>query len=218
MTLGRLKKWGINTYGAWSNTTENLKHPYTIIIHPKMQGVGDIKKLPDPFSYSFKNQLKQNFQRHAPMSKDPWLLGIFVNNEIHWQHKASFSKQILSLKNTIPVRSAFEKFLKKKYRSIESLNLKWQSDFKSFKKISANNNIQQSNVFEKDMQAFFAYYVDAYYKLVRSELKKVFPNHLYLGSRLHGKSKYSPILHEKAAQYCDVVSFNIYDYLSLINI
>ena len=62
------------------------------------------------------------------------------------------------------------------------------------------------------MQAFFAYYVDAYYKLVRTELKKVFPNHLYLGSRLHGKSKYSPILHEKAAQYCDVVSFNIYDY------
>ena len=55
VTLGRLKKWGINTYGAWSNTTENLKHPYTIIIHPKMQGIGDIKKLPDPFSYSFKN-------------------------------------------------------------------------------------------------------------------------------------------------------------------
>ena len=212
VTLGRLKKWGINTYGAWSNTTENLKHPYTIIIHPKMQGIGDIKKLPDPFSYSFKNQLKQNFQRHAPMSKDSWLVGIFVNNEIHWQHKASFSKQILSLKNTIPVRSAFEKFLKKKYRSIESLNFKWQSDFKSFKKISANNNIQHSNVFKKDMQAFFAYYVDAYYKLVRSELKKVFPNHLYLGSRLHGKSKYSSILHEKAAQYCDVVSFNIYDY------
>jgi hypothetical protein len=212
VTQGRLKKWGVNTYGAWSNMPQNSDHPYTIIIHTKLQGIGAIEKLPDPFSYEFMLDLKESLQQHASKSKDPWLLGVFINNEIHWQHKKSFSKQILSLKNTVPARRAFEKFLKEKYSSIHHLNSNWGSEFKSFRKVNTIVNNKHSKIFKADMQAFFTHFVDSYYSLVRKEFKRVFPNHLYLGSRLHGKSKYNSILHEKAAKYCDVVSFNIYDY------
>jgi hypothetical protein len=69
-----------------------------------------------------------------------------------------------------------------------------------------------SSKFTADLELFFSYFADTYYKIVSTEFKKIFPNHLYLGSRLYGKSKFNKNLHEIVAKYCDVVSFNIYDY------
>jgi hypothetical protein len=212
VTAGRLKNWGVNTYGAWSKKSDFIEHPYTIIIHPKLQGIGKIDKLPDPFSLEFSSALKKSLQRIAHKNSDPWLLGVFVNNEIHWEHKFSLMDEILSLKNKKPARKAFEKFLKKKYGSINSLNSVWTSNFTSFNNISGDNKAMFSSKFTADLELFFSYFADTYYKIVSTEFKKIFPNHLYLGSRLYGKSKFNKNLHEIAAKYCDVVSFNIYDY------
>lgn len=44
VTSGRLKSWGINTFGAWSKTEKGQQHPYTLIIHTRKQGVGKIEK------------------------------------------------------------------------------------------------------------------------------------------------------------------------------
>lgn len=54
-----------------------------------------------------------------------------------------------------------------------------------------------------------------YYKTVREEVKRVAPNKLYLGSRLHGHAQphgSKPHLIAAAAKYCDVVSINRYRF------
>jgi len=56
---------------------------------------------------------------------------------------------------------------------------------------------------------------EAYYKVVREEVKRVAPNKLYLGSRLHGHSAphgSKPHLVAAAAKYCDVTSVNRYRF------
>jgi hypothetical protein len=55
----------------------------------------------------------------------------------------------------------------------------------------------------------------AYYKLVRAEVKRVAPKKLYLGSRLHGHDTphgSRPHLVAAAAKYCDVISINRYRF------
>lgn len=51
---------------------------------------------------------------------------------------------------------------------------------------------------------------DRYYKVVSEAIKKYDPNHLFLGSRLHGQAKFIRQIVEAAGRYCDVVSINYY--------
>lgn len=224
VTSGRFKAWGINTYGAWSKIKNastlfdsakksgNGNHPYTLIIHPTLQGLGSLKKMVDPFSLEFRTSLMSHLNRIKKHNKDPWLLGIFVNNEIHWNAPMDIPNQVLSLSNSIPARKAFEEFLEQKYGTITRLNSSWKSDFTSFASINHKMTANFTPIFKKDMEDYFVLFVDTYYKTVRKKLKEVFPNHLYLGSRIHGMAKTNEPLHQVAATYCDVISFNIYEF------
>ena len=51
--------------------------------------------------------------------------------------------------------------------------------------------------------------IETYYRIVREELKKIAPNKLFLGSRIHNNNATALAI---AAKYCDVVSINRYDY------
>lgn len=51
--------------------------------------------------------------------------------------------------------------------------------------------------------------IDLYYRIVMEELKKLAPNKLFLGSRIHNNNVTALA---SAAKYCDVVSINRYDY------
>lgn len=212
VTAGRMKSWGLNTYGAWSRPSTIKKHPFTLIIHPKKQGIGKISKMVDPFSEAFKQDLISKIKQLQKYKTDPWLLGVFVNNELHWGNEFTIPNEILKLKNHIPARKAFEKMLKNKYQSIEGLNKAWQSDFESFKSINDTDKSSFTTVFQKDMLSYFKHFTETYFKTTANELKKVLPNHLYFGSRFHGKVKYNKTLHKAASKYCDVISFNIYEY------
>lgn len=224
VTSGRFKAWGINTYGAWSKIngetsllnnskiSKNSNHPYTLIIHPKLQGLGSLKKMVDPFSLEFRTSLLSQLFKIKGYNRDPWLLGIFVNNEIHWNAPLDIPNQVLKLSNNTPARKAFEEFLQKKYNTIASLNAAWNSNFDGFDLINDESIGVYSRVFKEDLQDYFVFFVDTYYNTVHQKLKEIFPNHLYLGSRIHGRAKTNRLLHQVAAKYCDVISFNIYEF------
>ena len=46
--------------------------------------------------------------------------------------------------------------------------------------------------------------------LINTVCKKIFPNHLYLGSRLMGQDRKNKIVMRTAEKYCDVISYNMY--------
>lgn len=211
VTEGRLKSWGVNTKGAWSKVNTETKHPYTLIIHPRTEWIGKLDKLPDPFSKVFLEDLNKKLQRISEYNKSPYLLGVFINNEIHWSKK--IGHELLALDQDIPCKKAIYNFLKIKYKTIDLLNRSWGTSARNFNDLVFQNRVYPNTKhFEEDMQSFFEFYVETYFATVSETFKKFFPNHLYLGCRFHGAAKQNKVLHNIASKYADIVSFNIYDY------
>jgi len=80
-TALRLKSWGLNTIGPWSDgsVTGNGKTPYTYLI----ASAGAARKI-DPYSRQWRRQLRAELmQNAAALDRDPWCVGVFVDNEIH---------------------------------------------------------------------------------------------------------------------------------------
>lgn len=63
---------------------------------------------------------------------------------------------------------------------------------------------------DADRADFAGYVAETYYKTVSTAIKKYLPNHMYLGSRLHGGAKSIIPVMKAAGRYCDIVSFNYY--------
>ena len=211
LTQGRLKSWGINTMGAWSKVNVNTTHPFTLIIHPRTEWIGKLDKLPDPFSNAFLEDLNKKLQRISEYNKSPYLLGVFINNEIHWSKK--IGHELLALDQDIPCKKALYNFLKIKYKTIDLLNSSWGTNANNFNDLVFENRVYpNAKQFKEDMQSFFEFYVETYFATVSKAFDVFFPNHLYLGCRFHGAAKQNKVLHDIASKYSDVVSFNIYEY------
>ncbi|MGC9998576.1 MAG: hypothetical protein ABSE21_00620 [Bryobacteraceae bacterium] len=78
--LRRLKSWGLNTIGAWSDPefTGKQKVPYTAILssHLSAQNGPGVK--------AWEDNLRGVMQRAGQtMNDDPWCIGFFVDNELH---------------------------------------------------------------------------------------------------------------------------------------
>ena len=63
--------------------------------------------------------------------------------------------------------------------------------------------------YRADSDAFYAKFVDRYFRICREGIKKTAPHRLYLGCRFVG-FRQSKAAQDAAAKYCDVVSVNTY--------
>ena len=210
VTIGRFKNWGINTFGAWSIVQNKSDIPYTLVASTKKHNIGKIKNAIDPFDPQFLIDLKNNLNNLKNHNNDPWLIGLFVHNEIHWGKNIEIPIELLKLSNS-PGRKALESYFQTKYSSIKEMNQLWSSNYKSFKDINHQIDIKNQKV-RSDLKDFFEFYVDYYFKIIVREFRKVFPNHLYLGCRLYEKTHGNKIVRKIASKYCDVLSYNIYKY------
>lgn len=215
VSIGRLKQWNINTFGAWSKIERGQKMPYTVILHQTLTNFGKMSKVPDPFDENFVKILRGRVKMAAKKYlNDEWNLGVFINNEIHWGSKSEeLSAAILNVSKNVPARKALIQFLKKEYSTLDKLNQAWSTNFKNFEaaKIQDIKNISPST--RVDLQKFSALLAETYYKLCAQTMHEIMPGHLYLGSRIHGNVKdNNKEIQVAAAKYCDVVSFNIYEY------
>lgn len=71
------------------------------------------------------------------------------------------------------------------------------------------NRVGKGRVDNPKAQAAFLEVVSKkYFETVASALRKVDPNHLYIGSRIHGRCISEPVL--RGANACDIVSINFY--------
>lgn len=68
----------------------------------------------------------------------------------------------------------------------------------------------KANITAAMEEAFLEDISDYYYKTATEALRRYDPNHLIIGSRLHGKPKTLKAVHQACAKYCDVVSVNLY--------
>lgn len=205
-TINELTSYGFNGAGTWSNEeairlynkqSESIKFSYCPMLS-LMSGYGKELKITRQLSgnIGYPNQciraFDPDFEKYcektiptliANYKDDPNVLGYFSDNEL------PISKSNLEGYLNLPYddygRKAAEKWLEEK-------------------------QITKSQITDEHRVEFAGYVADKYYSTVNKVLKKYDPNHMYLGSRLHGGAKYIKEVIQAAGKYCDVISINYY--------
>jgi hypothetical protein len=170
----------------------------------------------DPFDPEFRVSVQRSIEATAKLIKgDPWCLGTFVDNELSWSgqgpEEGRFGLAIgaLSYGQDSPAKMALVGHLRAEYKTVEALNTAWGTSFASWEALTAPNKgpWQFTEHQRKDLATFVSSLSEAYHRIIREELKKLDPDHLYLGCRFAWYSRDAVMA---AAKHTDVMSFNIY--------
>lgn len=212
MAHARLRSWGINTIGNWSDpfiTAMNLT-PYVASVSSKQTG-----GFADPFADGFREDLENKISNLFKQGGNPeWCIGLFIDNELKWKDLAG---NLFHADPGQPSKLAFIQSLQKKYTQIEALNNEWHTAYGSWQDFSVTR-ILPGPAASPDLQEFFRTFADLYFRQCRDAMRKVAPAVLYLGCRFDFHSYPSDTtfnwLIKTASAYCDIVSFNRYTYTS----
>jgi hypothetical protein len=197
-TGGMLKKYGFNTLGCWSDwqtfRPTYQRMPYT----PRWNFMATYKNRRDKkngqrgypnlcmpvFDPEFEEFCDRHARQLAATKDDPWLLGHFSDNEL------PFRPDALTNYLALPESDTGHKAAKEW----------WQAHSRTLgrKKITA-----------EDKASFMEYLARRYYSTVSSAIKKYDPNHLYLDSRVHGRTIKPPVF-RGAKGLVDVMTVNYY--------
>ena len=212
-TLQRLRAWGINTIGAWSDETLTAQgHPYTLILYPPCKQIrssaGIYGYFPDPFSATLAQGLRQTLQQLGPQHLDnPDCLGIFVHNELGWGDNLLLALQTLRGQGDQDAKRAFVEMLKNRYNHIDALNAAWGSELASWDVLLEKPFWADPQRAQKDLRAFGKLLAETYFKTCRDLIHELAPGRLYLGCRF---AQNNEIASAAAVRFCDVVSVNLY--------
>jgi hypothetical protein len=225
--LKRLPAWGFNTIGNWSDHAlyRNGKVPYLATSgiggsHARISSGSDYwGKMHDPFDPQFARNVEQSLRPVvAAVKGDPWCIGYFIDNELSWggfdqkkpQERFGLAIGALSAGSDSPARQAFLAQLKAKHGTIADLNAAWRTKFADWKELEESSWKPERTITEglqADFAAFVTQFARRYFETINDVQKKLDPDHLYLGCRFAWRT---PEAVAASAEYCDVVSFNIY--------
>ena len=221
--LDRLRAWGFNTVGNWSDrrTWELKRVPYVatagiggshMTIHTGNDYWGP---MPDVFDPQFAKDVVSSLEQIRVPIGDPWCVGWFVDNELSWagsgEENGRFGIAYGALREGArsPAKQAFVGMLKEKYGDVSVLNAAWGSQFASWEALAAPVQLTEAGAAKRkdDLIAFVKLYAKNYFKPIVDEIHALDPGALYLGPRF---AWYGRDAVEVCAQYADVVSFNVY--------
>ena len=225
-TLDRLQAWGFNTVGNWSDEALGSAHrlPYTRSINIAgnyanvASGYDYWGRMPDPFDPRFVQAAEQAVVKAtAHVVDDPYLLGYFADNELAWagqgpQGRWGLATGTLRGDANSPAKQAFIAILKKKYVDPIKLGNAWNLPLGSWEMLQASgfvppNPDEAHPAIAEDYSAWLCEYADTYFHVVAAAIHRHDPHHLFLGGRF---AVNTPEAVAACAQYCDVVSFNVY--------
>ena len=216
-SLKRMKSWGMNTMGGWSNidviqVNDDQKVPYTLSVGTLKYKVNN--KLPDVFNENWKSTVNNNIKRVSASAKnDSFFIGFFVDNELTWYDPNNFVLEMFKFKKSTATKSKYVKELKKEFVKIEVLNKKCGSnfiswnEFEDFEGDKFLSNLKDFNV------KFYIQFCEKYFKTIKEAINYHSPEKLYLGCRWHAggrkkhRNQYNIVI---ASKYVDVLSFNQY--------
>jgi hypothetical protein len=144
---------------------------------------GYLDELIPVFHPDFPRFCEEYAQQLATTKDDPWLLGIYSDNEL--QQPAQSIERYLQRPAADPGRRELESWL-------------------------AARHADTKNVTTADRDEWTAHVMDRYYTLVGAAIRKVDPHHLYFGSRLHGSDGNNAALWKVAGQHLPVIAMNVY--------
>ena len=215
MAHKRLKSWGMNTIANSSDKSICLmdKTVYTDRIEiksPYIEGSqsGLWWKFRDPYTEEFAESVRTQLEERRNELEDPWCLGFFVDNEIGWGEAHSIGEWTMLSPASQPAKKEMVRRLKEKYRDIARLNSAWTTSFKSWSDM-ASSQAGLPEAAKPDLCDFSKAVIRKYFSTTREIFKEIAPEKLYLGCRF---ARSNPDVLRIAAEYCDVLSYNIYKH------
>ena len=121
---------------------------------------------------------------------DPWLIGHYTDNEM-----------------PVP-RDLLERTLK-----VDGKDPRYKQNYIQARRFLRSRHGRRGtidDITEKDNLDFLGYVFKTYYKITSDAMRRHNPNHMVLGSRLHGAGTKIPQITAAAAAHLDVVSYNLY--------
>ncbi len=225
-TLARMRAWGFNTIGNWSDTALHAPHkiPYTALIDIRGEvawlssGNDYWQPMYDVFDPRFAEAVERSIASGTSATReDPWCIGYFVDNELAWggMHTAraryGLALGALALDSASPAKRAFVEQLRTRYGDAAALNRAWGTSFASWDELLAKPYKPAGEPPEgmrDDLGRFVTELATRYFRTIREALRRHDPNHMYLGNRFAWHTTETV---RAGAQFCDVVSFNIYE-------
>ncbi|MCX6924844.1 MAG: beta-galactosidase, partial [Verrucomicrobia bacterium] len=211
----RLRSWGLNTIGNWSDESVRLMRltAYTDSIGSGRAGMiqgseGYWGRFPDVFDPQFEAAVHGEMEsRKGRSAGDPWCIGYFCDNEMSWGDELSLAIAALKSPRGQTAKQVFVADLRAKYGSITNLNEAWGANHTSWDALLESRQAPDREKAGADLKTFYTQVAERYFKTVRDAIKSVAPNQLFLGCRF---AWVNPRAAAAAAKYCDVVSYNLY--------
>jgi len=211
---GRLRGWGFNTIGAWSDqVTWQQKMPFTVILdfaHRVKWAEG--MTFPDVFDPEWERAVNRHARRVCrPLATNPWLIGYFTDNELRWapdwRSGDTLFIEFLQLPDGAPGRQALVRFLQDRYQTVAVLNEAWRTEYESFDQVGRIPQVG-SRIPDADQEEFLKLVASRYFSVSKEAIRLVDEHHLILGCRFAGYLR-GPVL-EAMRDQVEVVSFNHY--------
>jgi len=211
----RLRSWGINTVAGLptSKTSSLRKMPYVVLFGLSKSlslagSTGYWRKFPDVFAPAFREEASKAMAG-KPGKGDPWCIGYFVENELGWGDESALAIATLKSPADQPAKEAFVGDLRKKYETIERLNAAWGSRHASWDALQQCTTPPDQKLAQADLENFTSRISERFFEITRDVVKEQAPTQLDLGCRF---SRSNPLALRAAAKFCDVISFNRYQY------
>ena len=201
----RMRSWGFTSMGNWSDPEIMAMSRTPYVDNFNLDGVrkiaGDKKgvwrKFPDVYAPDFEeNVLKCAYKTRIEKSRtDPWCIGWFVENELHWGtgwngNGGELAKAAVDSPEDQPARIEYLRRIRAAHGA--------DATFK--------------DATDEDARAFAADIAERYFSTVKKAVETVAPGRLYLGCRF---CKGFPDAIRAASRHCDVISYNIYGELPI---
>ena len=203
-TTNLLRSTGFNGIGAWSEH-KSLRAiaqplPYTVVLNVMANyrrergGVsftehktGYPEGVTFVFDPNFYPSIRKYLKTVTTDRKDPWIVGFFSDNELPFPRDSLDCYLRLS-----PNEPGFQEA--KRWRAAHY----------------GKGKEPPQEIANPERDAFLAHVLATYFGTVQRALKEAFPNHMFLGSRLHGRAALNPDVWAAVAPHVDVISTNIY--------
>lgn len=202
-TLGMLRQHGFTGIGGFSDH-ETLRAarppmPYTVTLglmssfgkklrltHAASGHTGYAEDCLPVFHPGFEAHcLEQCRERLAAMKEDPWLAGVFSDNEL--PIAKDMLDRMLRLDDSMPA-------------------------FASMREAAQAFIAGKGAITEEMRRAFVQQVFDTYFRITTQAIREILPHHLCLGSRFHGPATHVSGAWKAAGRWCDAISFNYYGH------
>lgn len=196
-----LRNIGANTLGCWSDETINDETAYKMPYCPRWnfmqayknssQRTKDLlsKGIIPVFDPTYITFCDDRAKQLIDTKNDPFLLGHFSDNELPIYDNTTYGNLL-------------DRFL--------DIQDKSDPNYLAAKNWMIDRKGENYSISKEDRELFHGFVCGTYYRITGDAIKRYDPNHLYLGSRLHGAAKRMPSIFIEAGKYVDMISINVY--------